>query len=394
MKRTISAMVGQGSVNHNSRAFNAKNTDPERSHLNITYCHENIKAVFHELFDEALKRYNDKQTRADRRIEDYYEKIRSSKQEKPFHEIILQVGNKDDMSAEGEDGQLAAAVLDEYMRGFQERNPRLRVFSAHLHMDEATPHLHIDFVPFTTGSKRGLDTRVSLKQALAAQGFKGGTRGDTEWSQWVRSEKERLSLVMARHGIEWEDKGTHDKHLSVLDYKKEQRAKEIAVLDTVKAEKESLVESQERRLKELAPAVKNMERLAADFSADPDEILPEPGTLETGRAYREKKAKPLLAQIVKVLRSLYLAYVELRGKFERLQGDYGRVRESNARLSDRLQEVKLENKALRQVSADYERVKRVFGPEQVEVAVQADKQREQAEKGRKRPRRSVDRGER
>ncbi|WP_343214259.1 plasmid recombination protein [Flavonifractor sp. An100] len=394
MKRTISAMVGQGSVNHNSRKFHAKNTDPERSHLNVTYCQENIKTVYHELFDEALERYNAKQTRADRRIEDYYEKIRSGKQEKPFHEIILQVGNRDDMSADSEEGQLAAAVLDEYMKGFQERNPQLRVFSAHLHMDEATPHLHIDFVPFTTGSKRGLDTRVSLKQALAAQGFKGGTRGDTEWSQWVRSEKERLSLVMERHGIEWEDKGTHDKHLSVLDYKKEQRAKEVAVLDTVKAEKESLVESQERRLKELAPAVKNMERLAADFSADPDEILPEPGTLETGRAYREKKAKPLLAQIVKVLRSLYLAYVELRGKFERLQGDYGRVRESNARLSDRLQEVKLENKALRQVSADYERVKRVFGPEQVEVAVQADKQREQAEKGRKRPRRSVDRGER
>ena len=394
MKRTISALVGQGSGNHNSRKFHAKNTDPERSHLNITYCQENIKAVYHELFDKALERYNAKQTRADRRIEDYYEKIRSGKQEKPFHEIILQVGNRDDMSADSEEGQLAAAVLDEYMKGFQERNPQLHVFSAHLHMDEATPHLHIDFVPFTTGSKRGLDTRVSLKQALAAQGFKGGTRGDTEWSQWVRSEKEQLSLVMERHGIEWEDKGTHDKHLSVLDYKKEQRAKEIAVLETVKAEKESQVESQERRLKELAPAVKNMERLAADFSADPEEILPEAGALESGKSYREKKAKPLLAQIVKVLRSLYLAYVELRGKFDRLQGDYGRVRESNARLSDRLQEVKLENKALRQVSADYERVKRIFGPEQVAAAVQADKQREQAEKGRKRPRRSVDRGER
>ena len=392
MKRTISAMVGHGSVNHNSRKFHAKNTDPERSHLNVTYCQENIKAVYHELFDEALERYNAKQTRADRRIENYYEKIRSGKQEKPFHEIILQVGNKDDMSADSDEGRLAAAVLDEYIRAFQERNPNLRVFSAHLHMDEATPHLHIDFVPFTTGSKRGLDTRVSLKQALAAQGFTGGTRGDTEWSQWVRSEKEQLSAVMERHGIEWEDKGTHDKHLSVLDYKKEQRAKEIAALETVKAEKESQVESQERRLKELAPAVKNMERLAADFSADPEEILPEAGTLESAKSYREKKAKPLLAKIVKVLRSLYLAYVELRGKFERLQGDYGRVRESNARLSDRLQEVKLENKALRQVSADYERVKRVFGPEQVQAAVEADKQREQAEKGRKRPRRSLDRG--
>lgn len=391
MKRTISAMVGHGSVNHNSRKFHAKNTDPERSHLNVTYCQENIKAVYHELFDEALERYNAKQTRADRRIENYYEKIRSGKQEKPFHEIILQVGNKDDMSADSDEGRLAAAVLDEYMKAFQERNPNLRVFSAHLHMDEATPHLHIDFVPFTTGSKRGLDTRVSLKQALAAQGFKGGTRGDTEWSQWVRSEKEQLSAVMERHGIEWEDKGTHDKHLSVLDYKKEQRAKEIAALETVKAEKESQVESQERRLKELAPAVKDMERLAADFSADPEEILPEAGTLESAKSYREKKAKPLLAKIVKVLRSLFRKYIDLKGKFDRLQGDYDRVREGNARLSDRLMEVKMENKKLRQISADYTRVKRVFGPEQVEAAVEADKQREQAEKGRKRPRRSLDR---
>ena len=392
MKRTISAMVGHGSVNHNSRKFHAKNTDPERSHLNVTYCQENIKAVYHELFDEALERYNAKQTRVDRRIENYYEKIRSGKQEKPFHEIILQVGNKDDMSADSDEGRLAATVLDEYMRAFQERNPNLRVFSAHLHMDEATPHLHIDFVPFTTGSKRGLDTRVSLKQALAAQGFKGGTRGDTEWSQWVRSEKEQLSAVMERHGIEWEDKGTHDKHLSVLDYKKEQRAKEIAALETVKAEKESQVESQERRLKELAPAVKDMERLAADFSADPEEILPEAGTLESAKSYREKKAKPLLAKIVKVLRSLFRKYIDLKGKFDRLQGDYDRVREGNARLSDRLMEVKMENKKLRQISADYTRVKRVFGPEQVEAAVEADKQREQAEKGRKRPRRSLERG--
>ena len=385
-------MVGRGSVNHNSRKFHAKNTDPERSHLNVTYCRENIKAVYHELFDEALKRYNAKQTRADRRIENYYEKIRSGKQEKPFHEIILQVGNKDDMSADSDEGRLAAAVLDEYMKAFQERNPNLRVFSAHLHMDEATPHLHIDFVPFTTGSKRGLDTRVSLKQALAAQGFKGGARGDTEWSQWVRSEKEQLSAVMERHGIEWEDKGTHDKHLSVLDYKKEQRVKEIAALETVKAEKEGQVERQERRLKELAPAVKDMEQLAAEYSANPEEILPEAGTLESAKSYREKKAKPLLAKIVQVLRSLYRAYIELKGKFDRLQGDYDRVREGNAHLSDRLMEVKIENKKLRQISADYTRVKRVFGPEQVAAAVEADKQREQAEKGRKRPRRSLERG--
>ena len=112
----------------------------------MEYCNENIKDVYHELFDEALARYNEKQTRSDRIIDDYYEKICSGKQEKPFHEIILQIGNKDDMGAKTKDGQLAAKILDEYMQDFKRRNPALRVFSAHLHMDEATPHLHIDFM--------------------------------------------------------------------------------------------------------------------------------------------------------------------------------------------------------------------------------------------------------
>lgn len=394
MKRTISARVGRGSVNHNTRKFHAKNTDPERSHLNITYCEENIKAVYHELFDEALARYNSKQTRADRKIKDYYEKIRASKQEKTFHEIILQVGNKDDMHTGSDEGSLAVEILEEYMTGFRERNPQLRVFSAHLHMDEATPHLHIDFIPFTTGSKRGLETRVSLKQALAAQGFQGGSRGDTEWNQWVRSEKDQLSLVMQQHGIEWEKKDTHEKHLSVLDYKKEQRAKEIAALEATKTAKEGEVAEQEQRLKELAPAVKNMERLAAQFSDDPERILPEPGPLESAKSYREKKAKPLLAQIVKVLRSLYRAYVELKRKYERLQGDYGRAREGNERLSDRLQETKLENKALRGAVADFERVKRAFGPEEVERAVEDAKRREAQEREQKKAKRRFRRGAR
>ena len=212
--------------------------DGSRTHLNIDYCNERIQAVYHQLFDEALKRYNEKQTRADRRISNYYEKIRSGNQEKSFHEIILQIGNKDDMSATGEYAELARTVLDKYYQGFQERNPNLQVFSAHLHMDEATPHLHIDFVPFTTGSKRGLDTRVSLKGALAEQGFEGGTRGATEWNQWIESEKKELAAVMERYGVEWLQKGTHNKHLSVLDYEKQERVKEVAELDSQLAQSE------------------------------------------------------------------------------------------------------------------------------------------------------------
>lgn len=204
MKRTISAMVGKGSITHNNRDFIAENVDGERTKNNITYCNEKIQDVYHELLDEALQKYNEKQTRSDRVIADYYEKIRTGKQEKPFHEIILQIGDKDTMGAETENGELAKKILDRYMHDFEKRNPNLRVFSAHLHMDEATPHLHIDFIPFTTNSKRGLETRVSLKKALEAQGFIGGSRSDTEWNQWVASEKEVLSQIMLEHGIEWD----------------------------------------------------------------------------------------------------------------------------------------------------------------------------------------------
>ena len=142
------------------------------------------------------------------------------------------------MGTETEEGRLAAKILDEYMQDFQRRNPTLRVFSAHLHMDEATPHLHIDFVPYTTGSKRGLDTRVSLKQVLSALGCKGGTRRETELNQWVAAEKQQIASIMLEHGIEWEQKGTHEKHLSLLDFEKQERAKEVSVLEKQKAELE------------------------------------------------------------------------------------------------------------------------------------------------------------
>lgn len=260
MNRTISIMVGKGSVNHNSRKFHAKNTDPERSHLNVEYCNENLQSVYHQLFDEAQQRYNAKQKRADRMIPDYYETIRSGKQEKLFHEVIVQIGNREDMNAQSENGALAAQVLDEYMREFQKRNPNLRVFSAHLHMDEATPHLHIDFVPFTTGSKRGMDTRVSLKKALAAQGYTGGSRSDTEWNQWVEAEKNTLAAVMECHEIQWEKKGTHEKHLSVLDFEKRERAKEVAALEAQKTELQERVDDLQETCTQQSEQVEQVEK--------------------------------------------------------------------------------------------------------------------------------------
>ncbi len=241
MERTISAMIGKGSVNHNTRAFTTKNVDKNRSADNVEFCQEDIKQVYHKLFDEARERYNAKQKRKNRMIDNYYEKIRRGKQEKLFHEVIFQIGNKDDMNAKNEDGLLAKRILTEFMDEFQARNPNLYVFSAHLHMDEETPHLHIDFVPYITGSKRGLDTRVSLKSALAAEGFTDGTRGATELNQWIASEKKKLAIIMERYGVEWLQKGTHEKHLSVLEFEKKEWAREVAELDSQKREISSVV---------------------------------------------------------------------------------------------------------------------------------------------------------
>ena len=366
MQRTISAMVGKGSVNHNSRKFKAENVDGNRTHLNIDYCNEPIRKVYHELFDDALKRYNDRQTRADRKIENYYEKIRSSKQEKPFHELILQIGDKENMSAESENGTLARQILDEYYRGFQERNPQLKVFSAHLHMDEATPHLHIDFVPFTTGSKRGLDTRVSLKQALAAQGFKGGTRGDTEWNQWVRAEKSALAFVMERHGIEWEHKGTHEKHLSVLDYKKQEREKEINALEDKLVEKKDEFRVMADRIKNFDNGERALQNLDESIMNGPEYQLPEPSAMMSARSYKTKFVEPLVARFKSLISTLFARYFKAIDSYNRLNITNANLYRANEKLEKVNDKLSQENENLRAENRDYKLLRKVFGHKQID----------------------------
>ena len=353
MKRTISAMRGKGSLTHNRRDFIAENVDSSRTPLNVEYRNEDIRTVYHELFDGALARYNEKQTRKDRVIDDYYEKIRTGKQEKLFEELIIQIGNKDDMNASSENGQLARQMLDEYMQSFQQRNPTLRVFSAHLHMDEATPHLHIDFIPFTTGSKRGLETRVSLKKALEALGFAGGTKSHTELNQWIESEKQALASIMARHDIEWEQKGTHEEHLSVLDYKKQERSKEVAALenqiDTLQEQTSvaatALSEKQEQ-LDDIAPILKNTEKFVRKYD-DPERLLPEAGMLESGKAFREKKALPILGKLLKYARSLFRENTELKAKVQKLEKENTAFKSANWNHANEIVKLKMENRELK-----------------------------------------------
>lgn len=407
-------MTGKGSVNHNSRKFHAKNTDPNRTHWNVEYCNEDIKDVYHELFDDALKRYNDKQTRKDRKIDDYYEKIRSGKQEKLFHEVILQIGDKDNMGSETMEGQLAAKILDEYMKGFQERNPTLRVFAAHLHLDEATPHLHIDFIPYVTGSKRGLDTRVSLKQALSSLGFKGGSRSETELNQWVQSEKQKLAMVMRENEIEWDQKGTHEQHLSVLDYKKKVREQEVEELtehknllehdlhdisecvdeiqkEKAQAEKErdaviKKTEVLEKRFSALNSKAGLVDSHAREYGYYPEEWLPEAGTLESAKSYR-KRIFPLVKKVANMIQALYSKYLDLKNKNQKLSDRNIDLENRVDRLREEISVIKKENVALLNVAYDMDRVVAVLGENKVKEAIEVAKHLEQVnakQKGKKR----------
>ena len=368
MERTISAMIGKGSVNHNTRAFTAKNVDKNRSADNVEFCQEDIKQVYHKLFDEARERYNAKQKRKDRMIDNYYEKIRRGKQEKLFHEVIFQIGNKDDMNAKNEDGLLAKRILTEFMDEFQAGNPNLYVFSAHLHMDEETPHLHIDFVPYITGSKRGLDIRVSLKSALAAEGFTGGTRGATELNQWIASEKQELATVMERYGVEWLQKGTHEKHLSVLDFEKQERAKEVAELDSQKQEKTSEV----AKLNQAVSSMKQ-ELMTATIKQVRAEEAVEKAREEGIAVQRDNETLSASNQQLRVENtSLEIKKVELRTDNRHLEQQQWQLRTDNSELEMKQSVLQSENQRLEQeqnkLQEDNEKL------EQKQTTLQSDNQ--------------------
>ena len=257
MERTISFMNGKGSIGHNTRSFIADNVDASRTKNNITLIHEDIKQVYHKLFDKALDEYNAKQKRKDRQIKSYYEKISRSKQEKLFYEVIVQIGNKDDTGVGSSAAEVATWVLKDYVKMFQLRNPQLYVIGAYIHLDEETPHLHLNFVPWVSGCKRGLETKTSLKAALATRGFASEGKGNTEWKQWAEAEKDYIALIMRRYGIDWKKKNTHNQHLSVLDYKKQERVKEVAALEEELEGAQVVLELKEERIESLKKEIED-----------------------------------------------------------------------------------------------------------------------------------------
>ena len=311
--------------------------------------------------------------------------------------------------------------MDEYMKDFQKRNPTLRVFNCYLHLDEATPHLHIDFVPYVSNWKgKGMDTRVSLKQAMKSLGFEGGSKRDTELNQWINHEKEVLAEVMERNGIEWEKKGTHEKHLNVYEFKKKERMKEVQELEQEKeyltaenkglttqiaetrdniqhlkedkaqavrekedaekwAEKaERELENLENRRERLQPVMDNVSKEIKEYGTI-NTFLPEAGALERATTYRDKKIKPLFIQMKNKIAAMAAQVKELtrerdawKNKFQKKKQECEETKEELQAVQQDKKELSKEKDILQDLAGRYHRIVRVLGNDMVEDIVQRD----------------------
>ena len=420
MKRTISGMIGAGSLAHNRRDFVAENVDPKKTQYNICYRNENLQEVYKELFDEAVERYNVGK-RNDRKITNYYEKIRLGKQEKLFHEVIFQIGNCGDMAVGTEEGELAVKILDEFLKDFEKRNPTLRLFNCYLHLDESTPHLHVDFVPYVSGwTGKGMDTKVSLKQALKSLGFPGGSKRDTELNQWINHEKEVLAEVAKKYGIEWEQKGTHEEHLDVYNFKKKERKKEVQALEQEKeyltAENESLAfkisevkadiekledeklqfkkdkDAAEKRVKKAETELKKLEDRREFLQPVMDNVnkeikeygmiktfLPEATALERAVTYRDKKIKPLFIEMKNKIGAMAAQVKELtrerdnwKSKFQQKKKEHENTKKELAEVQKDYQKLSGEKEVLQGLADRYNRLLRMLGKDMVERLVRDD----------------------
>ncbi len=242
----VSMPQGKGSQMHNRREYEKygkptpDNIDVSKSHENITLVDRDIKEAYREIFGEALDKYNAKQKRADRKIEDYCDHIKKSKNgEKLFYEDVVQWGSKDDFQ-NPQTRERAKEAFVKYVEGFEERNPNLKLIGAYIHMDEASPHLHLDYVPVAHGYSRGLSTRNSLDRAMKEMGFapENESRKNNATKLWKESERSYFGEICRSMGLEVEiERQSTRKNLSVEEYKDARDT----MLGSIEQEKETLV---------------------------------------------------------------------------------------------------------------------------------------------------------
>ena len=243
---SVSFRVDSGFLDHNNRVITAHNVDISRTSDNVTYTKIDLREFYQQVFGEALAEYNAKQKRADRQIPDYYEHVKKSGKGKLFYEVVVQFGDLHDCGLGSENWNTAQAMLDEYMQKFEKRNPNLKVFNAVMHLDESTPHLHIDFVPVAHKGQRGMTLKNSMGGALREQGFSSANRMENEWTAWSENERSVMEQILLKRGLRREDKNVHRPHLSVEDFKK--AAHEAERISEINAHITALKKKPEREL--------------------------------------------------------------------------------------------------------------------------------------------------
>lgn len=252
--KTISMCQGKGSLSHNNREFSAKNIDSSRIADNIVFVRQDLGETYHQIFGEAIERYNARQKRNDRKISDYFQHlfnrepsksvITGANKQKSFYEDLVQIGTKDDTGIGISDAETAIECLRKYMEGFQERNPNFYVFNAVMHLDEATPHLHIDYVPIGHFD-RGLDTRNAMAKALEEMGY---GKGANAINRWRLAEWDILHQICTAHGIEISEpkksrgysykSQEYGKHQDEIRRLEEEKAQALSERDEARAELE------------------------------------------------------------------------------------------------------------------------------------------------------------
>ena len=241
-EKSISMCQGKGSLSHNNREFTASNIDKSRTADNIVFVCQDLGETYRKLFSGAIERYNANQKRNYRKISDYFEHlfnrkpsksvITGTKMQKSFYEDLVQIGTRDDTGVNTSGAKIAIECLREYMEGFQKRNPNFYVFNAVMHLDESTPHLHIDYIP-VGHFNRGIDTRNAMGRALEEMGY--GTEANAI-NRWRLSEWDVLHDICTAHGIEISaPKKSRGYSFTVKEYK-EYKAR----IDTLNAEIENL----------------------------------------------------------------------------------------------------------------------------------------------------------
>ena len=171
---------------------------------------------------------------------------------------------------------------------------------------------------------------------------------------------------MERHGIEWEHKGTHEKHLSVLDYKKQEREKEIMVLDNKLAEKQDEFRVMIDRIENFDNGERALQNLDESIMNESEYQLTEPPAMMSARTYKVKFVEPLITRLKSLISTLFARYFKTVDSYHRLNITNGNLYRENEMLSKINSKLKSENENLRSEVKDYKLLCKVFGHKQID----------------------------